>query len=190
VNAVLSSFFGRDVTLARSAPEDFVIDAEDGTVDAPTSSETRLGATAFSRAGVPSPVPAESFMDAFPISLVTMSSLKALEALAPESRFDERRFRMNLTIDTDDSGLVENRWMGKVISIGDALRLTVMYPAPRCVMATLAQDDLKRDPHVLKTLNRHNRVPVGPLGELPCAGAYGVIQSKGAVLLGDTVALV
>jgi uncharacterized protein YcbX len=96
---------------------------------------------------------------------------------------------MNLTIETEEVGLVENPWMGKVLSIGGRAKVALAVPAPRCVMTTLAQYDLPKDPSVLKALGRHNRRPVGPLGELPCAGAYGVVHAQGEVRSGDVVAL-
>jgi hypothetical protein len=115
--------------------------------------------------------------------------LKRLSELQPESSFDERRFRMNVIVETRDAGFVENNWIGHNLAIGDAVRLNVALPDPRCVMTTLAQDGLPRDTNVLRALVRHNRVQVGDAGRFPCAGVYAVVQASGAVQTGDPVSL-
>ncbi|MEE8286311.1 MAG: MOSC domain-containing protein, partial [Gammaproteobacteria bacterium] len=84
---------------------------------------------------------------------------------------------------------VENNWIGRELAIGDTLRLNVALPDPRCVMTTLAQDELPRDTDVLRTLVRHNRVQVGDAGRFPCAGVYAVVQASGSVRTGDRVSL-
>ena len=94
---------------------------------------------------------------------------------------------MNLIVATKEAGFIENDWVGHEISIGDALRLHVALPDPRCVMTTLAQEELPSDLGILQTLVRHNRVQVGGAGRFPCAGAYAVIQASGEVRTGDRV---
>ena len=196
VDEVLSRFFGRDVELARAAPADFTIDQyhpdqenldPEGHRDEVT--ETKLGAALFNERGLPSVLPEGSFMDVFPLSLLTTSSVEHFEALQPESRFDVRRFRMNLIVDSDETGLVENGWLGQTLALGDQVRLMVAMPDPRCVMPNLAQDDLPRDPQILKTLAQHNRLDVGGGGLYPCAGVYALAQSTGTVRKGDAVIL-
>ena len=114
VNAVLSKFFGRAVTLERTAPVDFTIDEQraDLTTDAVgPATPAQLGAALFAKLGIASPVTPGAFFDAFPLSLLTTSTLNALNALRPQSRFDERRFRMNLIVDAHEPGFVENAWV-------------------------------------------------------------------------------
>jgi len=195
VDRVLSACFRRDVTLARAAPDDFTIDHYHPDVEdldsaghRDTVTEQKLGAAFFAEAGVPSPVPVDAFFDLFPVSVLTTSTLERLSALRPESRFDERRFRMNVIVDTDDAGFVENDWIGRVLAIGEGVRLRVTMPDPRCVMTTLAQDDLPTDIDVLRTLTRHNRVQVGA-GRFPCAGVYAVVEASGPLRTGDRVTL-
>jgi uncharacterized protein YcbX len=130
-----------------------------------------------------------AFFDAFPLSVLTTSSLERLNALRPESRFDERRFRMNVIVQANESGFVENDWVGKTLRIGDDVRLQVTMPDPRCVMTTLAQGELPRDIEVLRTLTQHNRLPIAGLGKSPCAGVYAVIAAPGVLRKGDTVSL-
>ena len=96
---------------------------------------------------------------------------------------------MNVIVDTEEAGFVENDWIGHELAIGDAVRLSVALPDPRCVMTTLAQDELPRDTDVLRTLVQHNRVQVGDAGRFPCAGVYAVVQASGAVRTGDRVSV-
>lgn len=194
-DATLSSFLGCEVTLQSAAPDDFTIDQYHPDVEdldpeghRDTVTQSKLGASFFAQVGIPSPVPAGSFLDLFPVSLLTTSTLGRLQTLRPESRFDERRFRMNVIVDTPADGFVENEWTGRSLKIGESVRLTVFLPDPRCVMTTLAQGDLPKDTEVLRTLARNNRVEVAG-GLYPCAGVYAVVEETGKLRAGDQVSL-
>jgi len=196
VDRVLSAYFRREVTLARAAPDDFTIDQYHPDIEdvdpagyRDTIVEQKLGSAFFAQAGLPSPLPAGSFLDLFPVSVLSTSTLEQLSELQPQSRFDQRRFRMNVIVDTQEGGFIENDWIGLDLAIGEAVRLGVALPDPRCVMTTLAQDDLPKDTEVLRTLTRHNRVQVGDAGQFPCAGVYAVVGAPGTVRVGDRVAL-
>jgi uncharacterized protein YcbX len=196
VDRVLSAYFRRDVTLARAAPVDFTIDQYHPDVEdldpagqRDTVVEQKLGSAFFAQAGLASPLPVGSFFDLFPVSVLTTSTLEHLSELRPQSRFDQRRFRMNVIVGTKEAGFVENDWIGRELAIGDAVRLSVALPDPRCVMTTLAQDELPKDTDVLRTLTRHNRVQVGAGGQFPCAGVYAVVEAPGTMRTGDRVAL-
>src|SRR5205823_1670084 len=152
VDATLSGFFGRPVKLERAAPEDFTIDQYHPDVEGldpqghrDTVTESKLGSAFFAAAGLPSAVPAGSFFDLFPVSVLTTSTLKRLNDFRPDSRFDERRFRMNVIVDTNQNGFVENDWIGAGLQIGEQVRLKVSLPDPRCVMTILRQGDLPKD---------------------------------------------
>jgi uncharacterized protein YcbX len=196
VDAVLSRFFGRDVELARAAQNGYTIDQyhpdeenydPEGHRDEVV--EARLGAAFFNETGLPSAVPEGSFFDLFPLSVLTTSSLDQLSELEPESRFDARRFRMNVIVDTPANGFVENDWVGRTLAIGDDVQLGVALPDPRCVMPSLPQEDLPKDSQILKALARHNRIDVA--GALyPCAGVYAVAEAMGTIRKGDRVSLV
>jgi hypothetical protein len=192
----LSAYFGRNVTLARTAPEDYTIDMYQPDVEgaAPASQrdtvvEQKLGSALFAQLGMPSPVPVGAFFDAFPLTVLTTSTLERLNTLQPQTRFDERRFRMNVIVATTEAGFVENGWVGRKLVIGDGVRLSVAVPDSRCVMTTLAQDELAQDAGVLRALVQHNRVQVAGLGRLPCAGVYAVIEAEGTIRTGDRVTL-
>jgi uncharacterized protein YcbX len=196
VDAVLSRFFGRDVELARAAQNGYTIDQyhpdeenydPEGHRDEVV--EVGLGAAFFNERGLPSAVPEGSFFDLFPFSVLTTSTLDQLGELEPQSRFDARRFRMNVIVDASERGFVENEWVGHTLAIGDDVRLGVALPDPRCVMPSLAQEDLPRDPRILKALARHNRIDVA--GALyPCAGVYAVAEATGTIRKGDHISLV
>lgn len=196
VDRILSRFFRRNVKLARAAPEDFTIDQYHPDVEdadpaghRDTVVEQKLGSALFAQLGAPSPVPVGSFLDVFPVSVLTTSTVARLSELGPQSRFDPRRFRMNVIIDTAQAGFVENGWIGRGLAIGDAVRLDVSKADARCVMTTLAQDDLPGDTEVLRTLVRHNRIDIGGTGRYPCAGVYAVVAAPGTIRTGDRAAI-
>jgi MOSC domain-containing protein len=196
VDAILSGFFGRDVELAHAAQHGYTIDQyhpdeenydPEGHRDEVV--EAHLGAAFFNERGLPSAVPEDSFFDLFPLSVLTTSSLDQLGELEPQSRFDARRFRMNVIVDTPGSGFVENEWLGRTLAIGEEVQVGVSLPDPRCVMPSLEQEDLPRDPRILKALAQHNRIDVA--GSLyPCAGVYAVAQATGTIHKADRVSLV
>ena len=191
-DAALSKFFKRNVRLAPTAPDDFTIDEYHPDIekdDLGPSIEAKLGSALFARVGAPSPVPVGAFFDAFPLSVISTSTLERLNALRPETNFNERRFRMNVVVRSLESGFVENDWVSKTLAIGHDVRLRVTMPDPRCVMTTLAQGGLPRDIEVLRTLTQHNRMPIAGLGNSPCAGVYAVITSAGTIRKDDPVAL-
>lgn len=57
-------------------------------------------------------------------------------------------------------------------------------------MTTLAQDNLPADTGVLRTLVQLNRIQVGGVGQLPCAGVYAVVEAPGTIRTGARVALI
>lgn len=191
---VLSAHLGRRVHLALAASDGYSIDQYHPDVEdadpaghRDTVVEMRLGAAFFAEMGAPSPVAPTAFFDLFPLSVLTSSTLAALSALGPQSRFDARRFRMNVIVDTDPDGFVENGWVGRRVDLGDEARVSVVMPDPRCVMPTLAQEELPRDNDVLRTLVRHNRLDLGDGARFPCAGVYAVVDGPGTVSRGDVV---
>ena len=195
-NQRLSAFFGREVAIIRSAPEDFTIDQYHPDVEhadpggyRDTVVEARIGSALFAQAGQPSPVPVGAFFDVFPMSVMTTATLARLNHLRPETRFDARRFRMNVIVDVAGADFVENGWLDRTLALGGQARLGVSIPDPRCVMTTLAQDDLPGDTEVLRTLVQHNRLEVGAMGRFPCAGVYAVVAASGTIAVGDPVTL-
>ena len=127
-------------------------------------------------------MPPGTFFDLAVLHVLTTGTLDRLRELNPRSRFEPRRFRPNLIIDTGDrKGFVENDWIGKTIAIGPEVRIQVTGPCPRCVMTTLAQADLPKDPEILKTVAQHNHVQVG---------VYASVVQAGTIRIGDTITVV
>lgn len=196
VDRTLSTYFKRNVALRRSAPEDFTVDQYHPDVEGADPGgnkdavvEQKLGSALFASLGMESPVPIGSFLDVFPISVLTSSTLARLMQLQPRSQFDARRFRMNVILKTESASFIENEWIGRTLGLGEATQLSAALLDPRCVMVTLAQDDLPKDTEILRALVRHNMVKLGDLGEFPCAGIYAAVATPGTVRVGDQAAL-
>ncbi len=127
-------------------------------------------------------MPPGTFFDLAILHVLTTSTLDRLRELNPRSRFEPRRFRPNLIIDTGgQEGFVENDWVGKTIAIGPEVRIQVTGPCPRCVMTTLSQADLPKDPEILKTAAQHNEARVG---------VYASVVQTGTIRIGDTLTVV
>jgi uncharacterized protein YcbX len=125
------------------------------------------------------PLPPGTFFDGATIHLVTTATLDRLRAISPASRFEVARFRPNVVIEPDDAGFVENEWIGRTLTIGD-VQLRVDGPCPRCVMTTLSQGSLPKDPAVLRTAVQHNGANVG---------VYASVIRGGTIRRGDGVAM-
>ncbi len=125
--------------------------------------------------------PFGTFFDAFPFQVLTTASLSALSRSNPAADFDSRRFRPNVLIETKGGieGLVEAEWSGRTIRIG-ATRIKLEMPTVRCVIPTLDQPGMKKDPSVLRTIVRDAAQNLG---------AYATIANGGTIALGDEVAL-
>lgn len=122
--------------------------------------------------------PEGTFFDLGMLHLITTSTINTLRKLTPESRIEPRRFRPNIIINVQEEGFVEDKWVDKVISIGNEVQLKITRPTPRCVMTTLAQGDLPNDPNVLRTLVQQNN------GNF---GVYAEVIQPGVVKIGDEV---
>ncbi len=118
------------------------------------------------------------FFDSGTVSLLTTATLNRLRELYPQGRFEVRRFRQNIVVDTPgETGFVENAWLNQTLAIGD-VRLRVFSLDPRCVMTTLPQGDLPQDYGILRTAAKHNNANVG---------IYALVEEGGLVHRGDAV---
>lgn len=108
-------------------------------------------------------MPSQTFYDIAVIHLLTTSTITRLRQLYPEGRFEVRRFRPNIVIESasGENEFIENLWINKIITIGEDIILRVTGPCTRCVMTTLPQGDLPRDLGILSTIARYNHVNVG-----------------------------
>jgi uncharacterized protein YcbX len=131
-------------------------------------------------------MPPQTFFDIAVIHIFTTSTINRLRELYPEGRFEVRRFRPNIVIEsTASSGekkkdFIENLWVGKKLLIGEDILLSVTGPCTRCVMITLPQGDLPKDLGILRTVAQYNRVT---------AGVYASVHRGGTIRRGDQVRL-
>ena len=125
-------------------------------------------------------LPEGTFFDCALVHLLSTATLDRLRGLYPLGRFEVRRFRPNMVVETasGDRDFAENAWIGQVLAIGDAVRLSITGPCPRCVMTTLPQADLPKDAGILRTAAQHNRANVG---------VYASVLQGGKVRRGDSV---
>jgi uncharacterized protein len=131
--------------------------------------------------------PRGTFFDYSAIHLVTNATLRALRSAHAAGDFDVRRFRPNIVIDVAGDGFVEDEWIERTLRIGEAVRLEVLVPTPRCVMTTLPQEELPKDSNILRTAARTNRRPFGPFGEQACVGVYADVLAGGSIAVGDEI---
>ena len=127
-------------------------------------------------------MPAGTFFDIGPVHLLTTGTLDSLRAAYPTGRWETRRFRPNVVIETPpgEGAFPEGDWVGCTLAVGEEVRLKVTMPCGRCVMTTLRQGDLPRDPGILRAAAQNNQASVG---------IYAEVLQGGMVRRGDAVAL-
>lgn len=121
--------------------------------------------------------PVGIFADAYALHVVTTSSLRAMAEHGGD--FDVRRFRPNIVVDSPHEGLVEQEWIGGVLSAGD-VSARVEIPTIRCTIPLREQAGVPADPAVMRTVSQQ--------GER-CLGVYADIATPGVVRVGDEVDL-
>ena len=172
----LSRAFGRDVVLEEAQPGEGApgATAEEYWPDM-AGLDYRDTVTDFD-------MPAGTFFDTAVVHLLTTATIDRLRGLYPPGRFEARRFRPNIVVSTgpDELGFAENDWIGHTAAIGGTVRLAITGPCPRCVMITLPQGDLPKDPGILRTAARHNA---------RSAGVYASVLTGGSIRRGDPVTL-
>ena len=144
-------------------------------------------------------MPSQTFFDIAVIHIMTTSTINHLRELYPEGRFEVRRFRPNIVIESSSSAsgeegekqkeeekkdFIENLWVGKKITISGGednnnIVLKVISRCTRCVMITLPQGDLPNDLGILRTVAKYNEVT---------AGVYASVHQGGGIIRrGDLV---
>ncbi len=186
VSQILSAELGREVSLTSSAPEACSLEEYWPDIEGLAHREAVTDETIAQGA------PAGTFFDFAPVHLLTAATLDQLQLAYPQGRFEARRFRPNIVVEpaAGMTGYIENDWVGHTLVIGEEVRLNVVIPCPRCVMTTLPQGDLPRDPGILRAAAQDNRVMIAPLGQaMPSVGVYATVLRGGTVHRGDRVRL-
>ncbi len=167
---VLSGTLGREVAFAESAPEEPSLEEYWPDIEGLALRETVTDEA----------MPAGTFFDLAVVHVLTTATIDRLRELYPDGRFEVRRFRPNVVLTTEQRGFVENDWVGRTLALGDEVRLEVTGPCPRCVMPTLPQADLPKDPGILRAAAKYNSANVG---------VYAAVARGGTVRRGDSARL-
>jgi len=193
INQRLSSALGQSVTLwpllppdalehyRRGAPSHDDLEQELRAVFGRTPDEPLPDLAIFPPETFEFESPPGTYFDVFPLLLLSDSSLQTMQRSTPGSEFATRRFRPNFLLGdvTSDDPFPELAWRGKRLRIG-AATVRVTIECPRCVMVTLAQEGLAKDPTVMRALVREAG------GNL---GVYASVEEPGPVRIGDRVEL-
>ncbi|KRA31187.1 MULTISPECIES: MOSC domain-containing protein [unclassified Nocardioides] len=121
--------------------------------------------------------PVGIFADAYPLHVVTTSSLRTMAAHGGD--FDVRRFRPNIVIDSPLDGLAEQEWIGGTLHAG-GLSTRVEVPTIRCTVPLREQVGVPADPAVMKSVSTYGQ---------RWFGVYADVATAGTVRVGDPVNL-
>lgn len=125
-----------------------------------------------------------TFFDSAHIHILTTGTLNHLdELLRHQSNLDVHRFRPNILIETGPEleGFIEDDWIGKQLLIGDQVVISEIWPTLRCVMTTVAQRELPKDPNILRAIVRNHANHLG---------AFADAARTGSIRVGDSVRLI
>lgn len=130
--------------------------------------------------------PVGSYVDAYPVHILTEQSLHTMATRAPGSDFDVRRFRPTILVDASDgpehsaqAEFPEWTWCGGVLHAPDA-DLQPLIPTIRCVMPSHRQYELETDREITRTIAAHAR---------RCLGVYATVARPGRLTEGDVLRL-
>jgi uncharacterized protein YcbX len=118
--------------------------------------------------------------DSMPVSVITTGTGRQIEERFGRA-LDLRRFRANIVIAAD--GVSEEKWLGAALRFGtsaDPPRLRLNCRIKRCAVPTIDPDSAVRDATILRLL-------VEDFGNE--IGAYGTVEARGTITLGDPVYL-
>jgi uncharacterized protein len=124
-----------------------------------------------------------NYRGSFDVAPVTLISAGTIGRIAEASGTDAEpgRFRMNFYIETESGEpFAEDAWVGRVLRIGETVRVGVTERDRRCLMITLHPQSAQSSPEVLKA--------AGELNEA-YAGIYGAVLTPGEVREGDEIVL-
>jgi len=118
------------------------------------------------------------------VSVISRATIAEISRAA-EVRFDTRRFRANIVLETHNSEPFEDDdWVGGRLLFGESEpgpAVSVTARDVRCMMINLDPDTAKQDAQMLKTAVRLNT---------NYAGVYGTVVQTGAIHVGQPVSLI
>jgi uncharacterized protein len=184
LDVALGALLDRDVRVERATGADEVYESywpeiegmalSDVTTDLPVAMSTEKG----------------TFVDLAALHLVATSSVSYLKTLNPALELSMDRFRPGIAIDTaPGDGFVEKQWVNQTATMGGAT-VALGSESPRCIMTTLDQRGMSRQPAVLQTIAKHNRTDFAGFGNFACLGIYGEVSMPGEIAVGDSVTIV
>lgn len=127
--------------------------------------------------------PRGTYFDAFPIDILTTSSIRRLQQFLPDVDIDVRRFRPNFLLDDGGASneLRECAWVGSAVRLGGA-EFDVVMECPRCTMIAAAQQGgLSRNSAITRTIVREMRQNIS---------VYCNVRRPGEVVTGDMLEFV
>lgn len=165
-DAALSDWLGKRVRLVSSVGVD------------PARAEFFADPTDDDSEAIEWTMPADRFVDAAPLLVLTTASVRHAASLHPGGDWQLRRFRPNLVVDVDGDGWAEDDWCGRTVLRVGAVSLQPDVPCMRCTMVTRQQPDIDEDRDIFRTLARHHG------GQF---GAWTSVIAGGTVSVGDEV---
>lgn len=124
--------------------------------------------------------PPGTYFDAYALHILTTTSLRTLQQLAPDAEVDVRRFRPNILLDLPGAtGFPEQEWVGRRLTIG-AVEVEIRSACPRCVMITRPFAELPPARSLMRTVVREAAQNVG---------VYATVTRAGRVALDDAAAV-
>jgi len=127
-----------------------------------------------------------AMLDLAAVHLLAESTLRMLSSEHPAGDWDPRRMRPNILVAGDESA-DEVQWLGCHLRFGAEAVVHIVGRTPRCVMTTLPQPGLRRDPDILRTIAAVEATSTRSSGEFDCAGWYADVIRPGAVRTGDPI---
>ena len=117
--------------------------------------------------------------DVAPITLISNATVLEVGRLSGTDP-DPMRFRMNFYVETGGEAFGEDAWVGRVLRIGDTVRVGVTERDKRCVMTSLAPRGGASAPSVLRAIAEGNGA---------YAGVYAAVLTPGSARVGDAITI-
>lgn len=109
-----------------------------------------------------------SHFDEGPVHVLTTASIAAIGDIEP------RRLRMNILVEVDDQGFVEDDWIGRELAVGDEVVLSMRVGMTRCLMVDLPQIGLPRRFDVLRAITARHDSKLGLVADVVRGGVVRV----------------